>query len=166
MVAAQEDRYDAIVIGAGQSGGPLSSALAGAGRKTALVERRWVGGSCINYVNPPKTMAASARVAYLARRASEYGVETGPVQVNLAKVRERKDALVGSFRAGSQRRLEQTQGLDLVFGEASFTGPDTIEVRLQEGATRLLSAPMIFINTGLGSSDPPTKDAQPRAGTL
>ena len=74
------ETYDAIVIGAGQAGGPLSTALAGAGRKTALIEREHVGGTCINEgCTPTKTMVASARVAYLARRAADYGVRTGPV---------------------------------------------------------------------------------------
>ena len=85
------ERYDAIVIGAGQAGGPLSTALARSGRRTALIEREHVGGTCINEgCTPTKTMVASARVAYLARRGADYGVETGPIQVNLARVRERK----------------------------------------------------------------------------
>jgi len=149
-------QYDAIVIGAGQAGGPLSTALAHAGRKTALVERKWVGGSCINYgCTPTKTMAASARVAYLARRAKDYGVETGPVSVDMAAVRRRKQALVESFRGGSLRRIEGTEGLDLLIGEASFIGSDSLEVKLTAGGTRVLTAPTIFINTGLRSVDPP-----------
>jgi pyruvate/2-oxoglutarate dehydrogenase complex dihydrolipoamide dehydrogenase (E3) component len=149
-------RYDAIVIGSGQGGGPLAAAFAQAGRKTALVERKWVGGSCINYgCTPTKTMAASARVAYLARRAKDYGVEAGPVSVDLAAVRRRKQALVESFRGSSQRRIEGTEGLDLVFGEASFLGRDRLEVKPAAGGIHVLSAPLIFINTGLRSVDPP-----------
>src|ERR671924_887476 len=98
-----EDVYDAIVIGAGQSGGPLSTALARAGRRTAIMEREHVGGTCINEgCTPTKTMVASARVAYLARRGADYGVRTGPVSVDLARVRERKQSIVESFRGGSQ----------------------------------------------------------------
>src|ERR1043166_458931 len=101
------DAYDAIVIGAGQSGGPLASALARAGRRTAIIERDLVGGCCINYgCTPTKTMVASARVAYLARRASDYGVHTGVVRVDMGKVRQRKRDIVDSFRGGSQRRIE------------------------------------------------------------
>src|SRR5207253_11491248 len=97
------EHYDAIVIGAGQSGGPLSTALAKAGRQTAIIERKHVGGTCINEgCTPTKTMVASARVAYLARRAEDYGVHTGPVSVDMIKVRQRKRDMVTSFRAGSQ----------------------------------------------------------------
>src|SRR5437588_1004797 len=110
----QTTQYDAIVIGAGQSGGPLSTALARAGRKTALVERVHVGGTCVNEgCSPTKTMVASARVAYLARRAADYGVHTGPVSIDLARVRQRKQAIVDSFRAGSARGLERA-GVEVV----------------------------------------------------
>src|SRR6476469_2025629 len=112
--------YDAIVIGAGQAGGPLSTALAGAGYKTALIEREHVGGTCINEgCTPTKTMVASGRVAYLARRAADYGVQFGPVTVDMAKVRQRKRDIVDSFRNGSQRRIEQNKGVDLLFSTAS-----------------------------------------------
>ena len=104
---SQLEKYDAIVIGAGQAGGPLSTALARAGKRTLLVERAHVGGTCINEgCTPTKTMVASARVAYLARRGKDYGVETGEVRVDLARVRERKRNIVESFRGGSERRLE------------------------------------------------------------
>lgn len=147
--------YDAIVIGAGQSGGPLTTALARAGRKTALIEREHVGGTCINEgCTPTKTMVASARVAYLASRASDYGVRTGTISVDLATVRARKRAIVESFRGGSQRRIEATDGADLLFGEARFTGPHELEARLNTGEARQLSADMIFINAGDRPSTP------------
>src|SRR6266478_6505813 len=134
-------QYDAIVIGSGQGGNPLSMALAGAGMRTALIERKHVGGTCINEgCTPTKTMVASGRVAYLARRAADYGVHTGPVTVDLAKVRERKRKIVDSFRNGSQSRIEKTANLELIFGEASFSGPKTIVVRLQDGSQRTISA--------------------------
>jgi len=142
-------QYDAIVIGAGQAGGPLATALARAGRKTALIEREHVGGTCINEgCTPTKTMVASARVAYLARRAADYGIHTGAVTIDMARVRERKRAIVDSFRNGSQQRIEATPGVDLLFGEASFSGPKALEVRLNSGETRQLTADTIFINTG------------------
>ncbi|HEY0736980.1 MAG TPA: mercuric reductase [Herpetosiphonaceae bacterium] len=154
MPAAQH--YDAIVIGAGQAGGPLSTALARAGRKTALIEREHVGGTCINEgCTPTKTMVASARVAYLARRAADYGVQTGPISIDLSKVRQRKRDIVESFRGGSQKRIEDTEGVDLLDGEASFSGEKQIEVRLSSGETRTLSADLIFINTGARPSQPP-----------
>ena len=116
--------YDAIVVGSGQAGGPLATGLAQSGRRTALIEREHVGGTCINEgCTPTKTMVASARVAYLARRAADYGVHVGPVQVDLARVRQRKRALVESFRSGSQKKLESTPHLTLIFGEGRFTGP-------------------------------------------
>src|SRR5260370_14036083 len=121
--------YDAIVIGAGQAGGPLSTELAGAGMRTALVEREHVGGTCINEgCTPTKTMVASARVAYLARRGADYGVHTGELTIDLTKVRERKRAIVDSFRNGSQSRIEKTRNLQLLFGDAEFIGPKTIRV--------------------------------------
>ena len=149
------ETYDAIVIGAGQAGGPLSTALARAGRKTALIEREHVGGTCINEgCTPTKTMVASGRVAYLARRAADYGVHVGPVTVDMAKVRQRKRDIVDSFRNGSQSRIEQTEGVDLLFGAASFSGPKTLDVRMNDGSTRQLSADLIFINAGARPSMP------------
>ncbi|MBI4213780.1 MAG: mercuric reductase [Chloroflexi bacterium] len=150
------DHYDAIVIGAGQAGGPLSTALAGSGRRTALIEALYVGGSCINYgCAPTKTMVASARVAYLARRAAEYGVRIGSVSVDMARVRERKQAIVESWRNGSQRRIEGTEGVDLIFGEGRFVGPKTIGIQLKDGGVRTIDAQSIFINAGARPERPP-----------
>jgi pyruvate/2-oxoglutarate dehydrogenase complex dihydrolipoamide dehydrogenase (E3) component len=144
------EHYDALVIGAGQAGGPLAGALARAGRRTAIIEREHVGGTCINEgCTPTKTMVASGRVAYLARRGASYGVETGEVRVDLARVRERKRAIVKNFREGSERRLRAAPGLDLICGEARFVGPRTIAV---DG--RNLSADQVFINTGCRPAQP------------
>jgi pyruvate/2-oxoglutarate dehydrogenase complex dihydrolipoamide dehydrogenase (E3) component len=148
--------YDAIVIGAGQAGGPLSTAMAQAGWKTAIIERVHVGGTCINEgCTPTKTMVASARVAYLARRAADYGVETGPVSVDMRVVRKRKRDIVESFRSGSESRIVGTKGVDLLMGEARFTGPKMLEVRLNTGEIRTLTASNIFINAGARPSKPP-----------
>jgi pyruvate/2-oxoglutarate dehydrogenase complex dihydrolipoamide dehydrogenase (E3) component len=147
--------YDAIVIGAGQAGGPLSTALARAGWKTALIERVHVGGTCINEgCTPTKTMVASGLVAYLARRGADYGVQTGPVTVDMTKVRQRKRDIVESFRASGQRRIEQTEGVDLLIGEAAFRGPKTLEVRLSNGEARQLTASTILINAGARPAKP------------
>ena len=155
-MATTTERYDAIVIGSGQAGKPLALSLAQAGRKTAIVEREHVGGTCVNVgCTPTKTMVASGRVAYLARRAGDYGVRPNPVQVEMAKVRQRKQAIVESFRNSGQRQLEKTEGVDLLFGEASFTGPKTVAVRMNNGGTRQLTADTIFINTGGRPSTPP-----------
>jgi pyruvate/2-oxoglutarate dehydrogenase complex dihydrolipoamide dehydrogenase (E3) component len=152
-----EERYDAIVLGAGQAGGPLSTALARAGRRTALVEREHVGGTCVNVgCTPTKTMVASARVAYLARRAADYGVQTGPISVDMARVRQRKRDIVDSFRNGSQRQIESTDGVDLIFGEARFVEPMAVEVSLNDGGSRrLIASQYIFINTGARPGRPP-----------
>src|SRR5712675_1510719 len=142
-------KYDAIVIGAGQAGGPLATALAKSGRKTAIIEREHVGGTCINEgCTPTKTMVASARVAYLARRAADYGVHTGDIRVDMRSVRQRKRDMVNSLRGGSQRRLEKTANLELIFGEASFHSPKSLAVRLGDGKQRTLTAERIFINAG------------------
>jgi pyruvate/2-oxoglutarate dehydrogenase complex dihydrolipoamide dehydrogenase (E3) component len=152
----QTTHYDAILIGAGQAGVPLSTTLAGAGWKTALIERVHVGGTCINEgCTPTKTMVASARVAYLARRAADYGVHTGgPVTVDMTKVRQRKRDIVESFRTSGQRRIETTDGVDLLMGEASFTGPKTLQVHLNNGEVRELTAATILINAGARPAKP------------
>ncbi|MGQ0657565.1 MAG: mercuric reductase [Chromatiales bacterium] len=156
MIRPITERFDAIIIGSGQAGKPLALAFARAGWKTAIIERQYVGGTCINVgCTPTKTMVASGRVAYLARRAADYGVRTGAVSVDMAKVRQRKQAIVESFRAGSQQRLEKTEGVSLLFGEASFTGSHALEVRMTGGGSRVLAADRIFINTGGRPEKPP-----------
>ena len=152
---ADQMHYDTIVIGAGQAGGPLSSTLAGAGRKTALIEREHIGGTCINVgCTPTKTMIASGRIAHLARRAADYGVGTGNITVDQKVVRQRKRDIVESFRSGSERRITRARGLDLIRGEASFTGPHKIRVELNDGDERELTADLIFIDTGTRSATP------------
>jgi pyruvate/2-oxoglutarate dehydrogenase complex dihydrolipoamide dehydrogenase (E3) component len=149
------ENYDCIVIGSGQAGTPLVTALAKAGYRTALIEREHIAGTCINEgCTPTKTMVASARVAYLARRAADYGVHTGPVTVDMVKVRQRKRDIVNSFRSSSERRLQGVANLDVLFGEASFSGPKTMYVRMNDGSERDLVAERIFINTGARPSIP------------
>ncbi|WP_307720569.1 mercuric reductase [Dictyobacter kobayashii] len=130
--------------------GPLATAFGQAGKKTAIIEREHVGGTCINEgCTPTKTMVASARVAYLTRRAADYGVETGgPVTVDMTVVRKRKRDIVESFRGGSQSRLEHSENVDLLMGEAYFVAPKVIEVRLRTGEVRQLSAETICLNVG------------------
>ena len=115
-------QYDALIIGVGQAGKPLSVAMAKAGWKTAIIEREHVGGTCINRgCTPTKTMVASGRVAYLARRAADYGVNIGPVTVDIKRVIARKQAIVESFRNGGERLLTSTPNLELIKGEARLT---------------------------------------------
>jgi pyruvate/2-oxoglutarate dehydrogenase complex dihydrolipoamide dehydrogenase (E3) component len=148
------EEFDAIIIGSGQGGNPLAEALIAAGKKTAMIERQDVGGTCINRgCSPTKTMVASARVAYMARRGADYGVHTGPVTIDMGRVRERKRAIVSSFRQSREKRLEKAQA-DLIRGEASFTGPRQLRVALNGGGERLLRAAQIFIDTGTRSARP------------
>src|SRR5947209_2767982 len=133
------ERFDAIVLGTGQAGKPLALDLGGAGRRTAVVEREHVGGTCINVgCTPTKTMVASARVAYLARRAADYGVRCGPVAVDLAQVHRRKQAVVEDFRTAGRRRLEAAENVELIFGEGCFLSPKVVKVTLNRGGVRAL----------------------------
>jgi pyruvate/2-oxoglutarate dehydrogenase complex dihydrolipoamide dehydrogenase (E3) component len=143
------ERFDAIIIGSGQGGVPLSSTLAGAGWRTVLVERQFIGGTCVNVgCTPTKTMVASGRVAYLTRRGQDYGIHTSDLLIDMHRIRQRKRDIVESFRSGSQARLEKTENLGLVFGEASFVDNKSVAVRMRDGSERQLSAEKIFVNAG------------------
>ncbi|MEF8866161.1 MAG: mercuric reductase [Salinibacter sp.] len=150
------ESYDLIVIGAGQGGGPLAGTVAEEGRDVALLERKHVGGTCVNEgCTPTKTMIASARVAHLARRAEDYGVEVGEVSVDMKTVRRRKRDIVESFRAGSRNGIEAKDRLDLIEGDGHFVDASTVEVALNDGGTRRLTADRIVINTGTRPVLPP-----------
>ncbi|MDB5770336.1 MAG: hypothetical protein JWM42_710 [Burkholderia sp.] len=138
-------KYDAIVIGTGQSGPSLATRLADAGKKTAIVERKRFGGTCINTgCIPTKTLIASARVAHLSRRAGEYGVViNGNVSVDMPRVKARKDAVVKEFSDGLAKRLKNTSNLTVIQGHAHFDGPHTVVVNGE-----VLEADWIFINVG------------------
>ena len=145
-----EANYDAAIIGAGQAGSPLARALADAGWRVALIERKHVGGTCINEgCTPTKTMIASARVAHLAHRAGEFGVHLSNLRVDMSVVRERKDLMVESFRAGSLRGLEKTRGLALLRGTGRFIAPHRIGIVEPSGASQEVRAGTIFIDSGL-----------------
>jgi pyruvate/2-oxoglutarate dehydrogenase complex dihydrolipoamide dehydrogenase (E3) component len=143
------EQYDAILIGAGQANNPLARTLAQAGWHVAIIEREHVAGTCINEgCTPSKTMIASARVAHMARRGDNYGVGTGPISVDMTRVRERKRNIVESFRKANRRRLEEAEGVDLLMGEGRFTDAKSVEVSMNDGSTRHLNADKIFINVG------------------
>jgi len=145
------ERYDAIVIGAGQAGPSLAVRLAQSGRRTALLERRRVGGTCVNNgCIPTKTLIASARAAHVARRGADYGVRIdAPVRVDMAAVKARKDAVVQHSIDGLRRWLGGTPGLTYVEGHARFTGPRKLHV-----GDRLLEAEQFFLNVGGRASIP------------
>jgi pyruvate/2-oxoglutarate dehydrogenase complex dihydrolipoamide dehydrogenase (E3) component len=154
MTQAHE-QYDAMIIGVGQAGNPLATALSQAGWKTAVIERRFVGGTCVNHgCTPTKTMIASGRVAYLARRSGDYGVHVDNVSVNLAEVRKRKQAIVDASRSNIHHRLSSLDHIDLIYGEAEFDGHKSLAVTTKDDGMRYLSAGTIFINTGARPSIP------------
>jgi pyruvate/2-oxoglutarate dehydrogenase complex dihydrolipoamide dehydrogenase (E3) component len=121
-----------------------------------MIEKSAVGGTCVNYgCTPTKTMVASAEIAYLARRAPEYGIKVGEVCVDMLAVRERKRGIVKTWREGSEKRLKNAELVDLLYGEGSFVGPKQLRVRLNDGGERMLTADLIVIDTGLTASAPP-----------
>jgi len=142
-------KYDAIIIGAGQAGVPLAKKLAHAGMKTALIEKRWIGGTCVNDgCTPTKTWVASAKAAYMAANSGPLGIRIKDFSINMPKIKKRKDDIVHQFRDGSQHGLEAIKKISLIFGEATFTGNKTIEVKLKGGKKKEMTAELIFINTG------------------
>jgi pyruvate/2-oxoglutarate dehydrogenase complex dihydrolipoamide dehydrogenase (E3) component len=137
-------KFDAIIVGAGQAGPPLAGRLTAAGRTVAVIERKLVGGTCVNYgCIPTKTLVASAHAAHLARRGTEYGIGTGDVTVDMAKVKARKDKVMTDDREGVESWLEGMDNCTLVRGHARFEDPHTIRVDDQ-----LLQADRIFLNVG------------------
>ncbi|HEY3781824.1 MAG TPA: mercuric reductase [Fimbriimonadaceae bacterium] len=147
------EQFDVIVIGSGQGGDPLARECANRGKKTALIEREHIGGTCINTgCTPTKTMIASGRVAYLAKRAAEYGITTGPISTNMEAVRARKRAMVDEFRSSSEKKDYSTPNLEVICESASFTGPKTLKAGERE-----LTAETIVIDTGSAPFIPPIK---------
>ncbi len=141
--------YDAIVIGSGQGGTPLAKKLAKQGLKTAIIERRFIGGTCINDgCTPTKTMVASARMMHLAKNSKELGVDIEEAKINFKKVIERKNKIVHEFRNGSEEGLRKTENVDIIFGDASFVSNKEIKVFLNSEAEINITADKIFINTG------------------
>ncbi|HET9158015.1 MAG TPA: mercuric reductase [Myxococcaceae bacterium] len=146
--------WDALVVGSGQSGVPLAVELARAGKRTAIVERADVGGTCINVgCTPTKTLVASARVAALLARAREYGIEVGPHRMHWPEVREREQGVVRQFRASGERRLHDA-GVTLLRGEARFVGPRRLRVTPLDGTAEEHEATWVVLNTGVRARRP------------
>ncbi len=138
------EKFDAIIVGAGQAGPPLAGRLTDAGETVAVIERKLVGGTCVNTgCIPTKTLVASAHAAHLARRGAEYGVGTGEITVDMAKVKARKDKIMIDDRSGVESWLQGMKGCTLIRGHARFESPHTISV---DG--RVLEADRIFLNVG------------------
>jgi len=154
-------RYDAIVIGSGQGGNPLSHGLADQGWSVALIEKEHLGGTCINTgCTPTKTMVARAQVAHYARNGMRWGVRTNGVSVDLATIVAQKDRIVGSFRSGQQQKVDSRKNLRLYRGHARFIGPHAIRI-----GEEVLESDRMFINTGT-RPDIPRIDGLDRVGYL
>ncbi|HZC42913.1 MAG TPA: mercuric reductase [Acidobacteriaceae bacterium] len=147
---AAAHHYDAVILGSGQGGNPLAKALAQAGWRTALIERKYVGGTCVNTgCTPTKTMVGSARVAYMSGRGEEFGIHAQLTGVNMARIRQRKDEIVLQSRSNNEKTLRNTKNLDLIYGAARFTGPKSIFVKKNDGEELSLTADKIIIDTGM-----------------
>jgi pyruvate/2-oxoglutarate dehydrogenase complex dihydrolipoamide dehydrogenase (E3) component len=136
--------FDAIIVGAGQAGPPLAGRLTEAGQTVAVIERKLVGGTCVNYgCIPTKTLVASAHAAHVARRGADYGISTGDIAVDISRVKARKDRIMLDDRHGVESWLEGMPGCTLIRGHARFEGPHTIRVN-----DEVLTARQIFLNVG------------------
>ncbi|MEO5910028.1 MAG: mercuric reductase [Pelobium sp.] len=141
-------KFDAIVIGAGQAGIPLAKKLASSGKSVAIIEKRIIGGTCINDgCSPTKTMIFSARVAHLARNGKNWGVETDHLKINYDTALKLKNNIVESFRNGAIKGLEKTPNLHIIMGEASFIDNETMLIKNGQEETEI-KGELIFINTG------------------
>jgi pyruvate/2-oxoglutarate dehydrogenase complex dihydrolipoamide dehydrogenase (E3) component len=150
------ERFDAIVVGAGQAGPALCARLDKEGLQTALVERKLLGGTCVNNgCIPTKTMVASARAAHMARRGAEYGFSSGKIEVDMRAVKQRKDGVVKDSTDGLADWIGGMKHVELVHGHARFTAPRTLQV-----GGRSLEAERIFLNVGARAAVPPLPGAK------
>jgi pyruvate/2-oxoglutarate dehydrogenase complex dihydrolipoamide dehydrogenase (E3) component len=164
MSMSQAELYEDVVLGSGAGGKLLAWHLGRSGRRVAVVERRWIGGSCPN-INclPSKNEIWSAKVADLLHHAAQFGIVTGSVAVDMAKVRQRKREMVEGLVA-LHLDLYQQSGAELIMGDGRFVAPKTLEVRLRDGGTRVLRGERVFLNLGTRATIPPTAglaDARP-----
>jgi pyruvate/2-oxoglutarate dehydrogenase complex dihydrolipoamide dehydrogenase (E3) component len=145
---SQPEHYDVLILGSGGGGKLTAWHMGRSGRRTAVVERKWVGGSCPNVAClPSKNEIHSAEVAHFARIGAEFGVTTGPVKVDMAKVRERKRAMVQGLLDLHLKNYRES-GAELIMGSGRFVAPKTLEVSLNDGGTRTLVGDRVFLNLG------------------
>jgi pyruvate/2-oxoglutarate dehydrogenase complex dihydrolipoamide dehydrogenase (E3) component len=150
----EPERYEILVLGSGAGGKLLAWHMAQSGLRTAVVERRWIGGSCPNIAClPSKNEIMSAKVANFARRAAQFGTRTGPVGIDMAAVRRRKRDMVDDLIAAHVRNY-RTSGAELVMGSGRFVAPKTLEVRLNDGGARLLAGDRVFLDVGTHAAIP------------
>jgi pyruvate/2-oxoglutarate dehydrogenase complex dihydrolipoamide dehydrogenase (E3) component len=150
----QSEQFEVLVLGSGTGGKLISWHMAQSGRRTAVVERRWVGGSCPNIAcMPSKNEISSARIAHLARHGRHYGTVTGSVTVDMATVRRRKREMV-ERQIAQHVQLYRTSGAELIMGSGRFLAPKTLEVKVNDGGTRVLAADKVFLNVGTHAAIP------------
>jgi pyruvate/2-oxoglutarate dehydrogenase complex dihydrolipoamide dehydrogenase (E3) component len=151
---SQSEQIEVLVLGSGTGGKLVAWHMAQSGRRVAVVERRWVGGSCPNIAcMPSKNEISSARVAHLARHGGQYGTVTGSVTVDMATVRRRKREMV-ERQIAQHMQLYRTSGAELIMGSGRFLAPKTLEVKLNDAGTRVLTADKIFLNVGTHAAIP------------
>jgi pyruvate/2-oxoglutarate dehydrogenase complex dihydrolipoamide dehydrogenase (E3) component len=160
MNVAQPERYEILILGSGEGGKYLAWQQAKAGRRTAVVERKWIGGSCPN-INclPSKNEIWSARVADLVHHATRFGMLTGPGTIDMGRVRQRKRDMVDGLIAMHLEKYKAS-GAELIMGAGQFIAPKTIQVRLNEGGTRVLAGDRLFLNLGTHATIPPIAGLQ------
>ena len=150
----QDDQFEILIIGSGEAGKSLAWTMSKAGRRTAVVERGLIGGSCPNIAClPSKNIIYSAKVAELTARAAEFGVSTGPVTIEMAAVRARKRQMVVGLINLHLDRYESS-GAHLILGEARFLGRKTVEVKATNGEIRVLMGDQVFLNLGTHAAIP------------
>ena len=148
------ERYEILVIGSGESGKHLTWTLAQAGHRTAVVERKYVGGSCPNIAClPSKNVIRSAKANWFAKHGAEYGIQTGPVSTDMKGVLARKRNMVEGEVQFHLDRFKAT-GAELIRGEARFVAPRTIEVHLNDGGQRTITGDRVFLDLGSRSIIP------------
>jgi pyruvate/2-oxoglutarate dehydrogenase complex dihydrolipoamide dehydrogenase (E3) component len=150
----QPEQFEVLVLGSGTGGKLVAWHMAQSGRRTAVVERRWIGGSCVNIAcMPSKNEIFGARVAHLARHAAQFGTMTGPVAVDMATVRRRKREMV-ERQIATHMQNYKASGAELIMGNGRFLAPKTLEVTLNDGGTRLLAGDRVFLNVGTHAAVP------------
>jgi pyruvate/2-oxoglutarate dehydrogenase complex dihydrolipoamide dehydrogenase (E3) component len=150
----QAEQFEVLVVGSGTGGKLVAWHMAQSGRRTAVVERRWIGGSCPNIAcMPSKNEISSARIAYLTRNAAQFGTTAGPVAIDMTAVRKRKREMV-ERQVATHLEQYKASGAELIMGTGRFAGPKTLEVTLNDGGTRVLSADTVFLNLGTHAALP------------